>query len=144
MHNKNSGGAASLSRVGSQKKTLSSLGRHKTSADPGSMFAQDLASLRQNDSQKPAKLKFPLIKNDTSLDDLLIDLLGPDQAKIVMNSDDDREQKDDDFEQKEEDVNKYSEMPIQNKKRIQIRSINITKTTKKKYRGPNSKANSEV
>ena len=108
------------------------------------MFAQDLASLRQNNPQKPAKLKFPLIKNDTSLDDLLIDLLGPDQAKIVMNSDDDREQKDDDFEQKEEDVNKYSETPIQNKKRIQIRSINITKTAKKKYRGPNSKATSEV
>lgn len=35
-------------------------------------------------SQDPGKLKFPLIKNDDSLEYLLNDLLGPDQAKLIM------------------------------------------------------------
>ena len=34
--------------------------------------------------QDPGKLKFPLIKNDDSLEYLLNDLLGPDQAKLIM------------------------------------------------------------
>ena len=38
----------------------------------------------EKEKAKQPKLKFPLLKNDNELDELLTDMLGPEQAKKIM------------------------------------------------------------